>query len=98
MSQEQGGSLRSPASNEATDTRPTFDQLYLAERIELDANTAEITIAGIQRLNTRYGVGIVTQALRTVRGFPPETPVLHPYPYVENIARKLAEQWAEEHE
>jgi hypothetical protein len=79
------------------DTRPTFDQMYLAERIELLHDTNEITIAGIQRLNTRYGVAIVTQAMRTVRGFPPATKIEHPYPYVENIARKLAEQWAEEH-
>jgi hypothetical protein len=65
------------------DTRPTYDQCYLAGRIDERYGTNEVTIPGIQRLNTRYGVLVVQQAMRELHGFPPLVKVLKPYAYLE---------------
>lgn len=70
------------------DMRVTNDQLYLAEQIDRRWDTTEITIAGIQRLNSRYGVVRVTEAMREMHGFPPPGPVLRVYPYLETICRR----------
>ena len=75
------------------DTRPTYDQLYLAEMIDRRWDTTEITMAGIQRLNSRYGVQIVQQAMRELHGFPPSsTLVARPYPYLETVCRRMQEE------
>ena len=86
MPKDNGGSLRSPASKQ--DTRPTPDQMYLAEMIDRRWDTTEITVAGIQRLNTRYGLNLVTSAMRSLHGFPPDGVLLHPYPYLEAICQR----------
>jgi hypothetical protein len=57
---------------EPVDTRPTHDQIYLAERINQDAAQGHLSVPAIQRLNNRYGPAAVTVALRMLRGFPPE--------------------------
>lgn len=54
------------------DLRPTYDQLYLAERINEASPNGQITIPAIQKLNRLYGVAPVTSAMRAFRGFPPE--------------------------
>jgi hypothetical protein len=92
--QGNGGSLRSPIQTKAEDRRPTPDQLYLAEMIDRRWDTTEITIAGIQRLNTRYGVVLVTGAMRSLHGFPPPGELLHPYPYLETICKRTEEETA----
>ena len=71
-----------------TDTRPTPDQMYLAEMIDRRWDTTAITVAGIQRLNSRYGVVRVTAAMREMHGFPPPGPVLRVYPYLETIIKR----------
>lgn len=79
------------AKNAATigkDQRPTFDQLYLAERLSVDAPKGRISPAAIQRLNTRYGVQTVVDAMRLMRGFPPEIAVRSPFAYLEGICKK----------
>ena len=71
-----------------TDTRPTPDQMYLAEMIDRRWDTTAITVAGIQRLNTRYGVVRVTEAMREMHGFPPPGAVLKPYAYLQTICER----------
>jgi hypothetical protein len=70
-------------------TRPTEDQVYLATKITETWGTAKgtITIAGLQKLNDRYGVSVVSDALRSLRGFPPEEAVQSPFAYVEAICK-----------
>lgn len=69
------------------DDRPTHDQLYLAGFFSVDAAQPRLGPAPLQRLNRRYGVGIVTEALRLMHGFPPEIAVRSQYAYLEGICR-----------
>lgn len=68
-----------------TDSRPTFDQLYLARRLSPDH---PLTPAAVQRLNTRYGVQATLDAMRVMRGFPPEIAIRSPYAYLEGILKE----------
>jgi hypothetical protein len=71
------------------DERPTYDQLYLASRLSPDnAPKARLSPAAIQRLNNRYGVTAVSDAMRLLHGFPPEIAVRSTYAYVEGICRR----------
>jgi hypothetical protein len=71
------------------DERPTYDQLYLASRLSPDdAPQGRLSPAAIQRLNIKYGVQAVTDALRLMRGHPPEQAVRRPYPYLEGMLRR----------
>jgi hypothetical protein len=72
------------------DLRPTYDQLYLMDKINDAAEKPSLTIAAVQRLNTRYGVAVATSAMRMLRGFPPEAPLLSGYAYVEKLCRENA--------
>jgi hypothetical protein len=65
------GAAKSAATREK-DERPTYDQIYLASRLNDVAPQGHLTIAGLQRLNTRYGVAAVVSAMRTLRGYTPE--------------------------
>jgi hypothetical protein len=69
------------------DTRPTPDQMYLASRVSETAprSSARLSVRALQKLNTRYGVQAVTDALRCLRGFPPDVAVRSPYAYVVGI-------------
>jgi hypothetical protein len=67
------------------DTRPTHDQLYLASVVSDLAPKGRISVRALQKLNTRYGVQAVTDALRCLRGFPPEVAVRSPYAYLVGI-------------
>lgn len=68
--------------------RTTEDQIYLAGRIN-DTWTGRkpITPAAIQRWNNRHGVRAVSDALRTLRGFPPEEALRNPYAYVDSMLK-----------
>jgi hypothetical protein len=71
------------------DERPTHDQLYLASRLSLEAAPqGKLTPAAIQKLNTRYGVAVVENAMRLLRGFPPDPPVRSSYAYLVAICEK----------
>jgi hypothetical protein len=59
------------AATREKDTRPTYDQIYLASRLCKDPEKA-LTPAAIQKLNTQYGVAAVVSAMRTLRGYTPE--------------------------
>lgn len=79
------------AAAKKKDQRPTYDQLYLASKLvppsPENRPQAGLTPAAIQRLNTRYGVGTVLDAMRLMRGFPPEIAVRSPYAYLEGICK-----------
>lgn len=80
------------AATRRNDERPTHDQLYLVgwfapSSAEVDAAQPRLTPAAIQKLNCRYGVRTVTDALRLFHGFPPEIAVRSPYAYVEGICK-----------
>ena len=75
-----------PSVARIEDTRPTPDQLYLAEKISDLAPQGRITLAGLQRLNTLYGVSTVTDALRMTRGFPPSD-LRSAYGYVDKLCK-----------
>lgn len=72
-----------------TASRPTPDQMYLASRLVSpdDPPKAGLSPAALQRLNTRWGRTTVTDALRIMRGFPPEIAVRSVYAYCEGICR-----------
>lgn len=67
--------------------RPDDDQAYLVEKISEETNTAPLSMASLQKLNAKYGRPAVTDALRYMRGFPPEVPVRNAYAYVEAICK-----------
>lgn len=71
-------------------TRPTPDQVYLAERIRdtWGPTKGNLTIPALQRLNDRWGVTVVTDAMRSLHGFPPEDAVKSPFAYVEAICKQ----------
>jgi uncharacterized PurR-regulated membrane protein YhhQ (DUF165 family) len=54
--------------------------VYLASRL---SDTLSIRV--LQRLNTRYGVTVVTDAMRCLHGFPPEIAVRSTYAYIVGI-------------
>lgn len=60
-------------------SRPNESQVYFAQRLNL-------TIPAVQKLNTKYGVEHVTEAMRQVHGSPPEGGVANVYAYVESVA------------
>lgn len=55
------------------DNRPDHDQTYLDEKIADHWEHSPIGVKGLQRLNNQYGRAAVTDALRSLHGFPPET-------------------------
>jgi hypothetical protein len=70
------------------DNRPDSDQVYLAERIG-DTWGKPLSIAALQKLNTTFGRVVVTDALRMLRGFPPEK-VISPYAYLKAVCTVTA--------
>lgn len=66
------------------DNRPTYDELYLAERLNENAESSYITVAAIQKLNLSYGVTVVEDALRYMRGF---CSPAAPFPYLVRILK-----------
>ena len=58
-------------------TRPTFDQVYLGERLGL-------TLTAVQKLNDTYGPIAVEDAMRVAHGFGPEE-IRSPYAYLKAI-------------
>ena len=82
-------SLRSATSSKANDTRPAWDLFVLGEKISLRSGTTKnaITPAAVQGWVNRYGHEVVGSALRTIWGFPPETPIRNPYAYVDAILK-----------
>lgn len=62
------------------DLRPTYDQLYLAEKIEGDS---PITPAVIQRFNGRYGIEAVVSSMRVMHGFCSD--ISRPVPYLKKL-------------
>ena len=81
-----------PTLRAGLETRPTPDQMYLADRICQTAPQARLTPAALQKLNSEFGVRIVSDALRYVRGFPPAE-LRSPYPYVRRICQRQLEEW-----
>ena len=79
--QEQGGDI-------VIDNRPTHDQIYLAEKVNdryEGGSRGLVTPAVLQRWNRRYGVVLVSDALRLLHGFPPGDQVRSPYAYLAHI-------------
>jgi hypothetical protein len=70
--------------------QPTHDQLDLARKLAA-AWGQELTPAAIVKLNKAHGRGNVEDALRSLRGFPPEEAVRKLYAYVAQIAADTAE-------
>ena len=62
--------------------RPSEDQIYLAGRLNQHWDTESLTPAAVCKLNKRYGLENVSNALRLVRGFPPAAPTSSPYAYL----------------
>lgn len=81
-----------PVPGGAVLQRPTEDQMYLADRINDTAPKARLTPAALQKLNAEFGVRIVSDALRYVRGFPPDE-LRSAYPYVRAICRRQLKEW-----
>jgi hypothetical protein len=75
------------AASTREDRRPTHDQLYLASRLSPE-DAGKLSPAAIQKLNNRYGPAAVTQALRLLRGFPPETEIRSLYAYLESVCKQ----------
>jgi hypothetical protein len=71
------------------DRRPTHDQLYLADRLNENATESRLTPAAIQSLNIRFGVLVVTDALRYMRGF---CSPAAPFPYLVRILTQQVSQ------
>jgi len=59
--------------------QPSHDQLYLGERLGLEASA-------IVKLNKAYSRRHVEDAMRQAHGFPPKDGIGDPYPFVESIA------------
>jgi hypothetical protein len=64
------------------------DQLYLARKIS-EAWDKELTVAALQKLNLLFGRVVVTQALRSLHGFPP-TILNNPYAYIQAVCKASA--------
>ena len=69
------------ASMDRNPNQPTPDQLYLAERLD-----ETLSPAAIVKLNKAHGRINVTDALRQLRGFPPEDPVENVYAWLDTVA------------
>lgn len=69
------------ASSDPNPNQPTPDQLYLAEQLD-----ETLTPAAIVKLNKAHGRINVTDAMRQLRGFPPEVPVERYYPWIDTVA------------
>lgn len=90
----QGSKNQEPKSAAAA-ARPTDRQIYLAASIAggweaVGTKRGRITIAALQKLNTRYGVEVVSGALAELQGFPPAEAVRSAYAYVEAICKERA--------
>lgn len=74
------------------DLRPTYDQLYLMEKINYFTERGKLTIASIQRLNMKYGVGPVVSSMRVLRQDAPEHKlgVQSAYAYLERMLKEKA--------
>jgi hypothetical protein len=84
--------LELKAGKPATDTnpnQPTHDQLDLARKLTA-AWGQELTPAAVVKLNQTHGRGHVEDAMRSLRGFPPEEAVRKLYAYVDKIAEDNA--------
>ena len=68
----------------------TDDQLYLMERINRDAEI-KLTDLTIAALNERYGIGVVTGALRYMRGFPPVDGIYSAKAYLKRMCDVMAD-------
>jgi len=84
--------LKSKARNAApngaaVDNRPDHDQTYLAEKLA-ESWDQELGIPALQKLNNAYGRHAVSDALRSLHGFPPEEAVRSVYAYVEEICKQ----------
>jgi hypothetical protein len=53
------------------DLRPTYDQIYLMEKLNEVAPQGHLSVKAVQNLNSRYGVRRVSDAMRAVHGFAP---------------------------
>lgn len=91
MNQEPRAAAASAAANPAaaTTTKPTYDQMYLIERI----NTASegrgiLTPAAVQRLNLTYGLSVVSDALRSMRVLAGDgAQIRSPYAYLDRVCK-----------
>ena len=73
------------------DFRPSHDQMYLASRLNDIAPKGRLTPAALQKLNEEFGRTRVTDALRVMRGFPPESGFTSSlYGYVAAICKEEA--------
>ena len=84
--------LKSKARNAApngaaVDNRPDHDQTYLAEKLA-ESWDQELGLPALQKLNNAYGRHAVSDALRSLHGFPPEEAVRSVYAYVEEICKQ----------
>lgn len=83
---EEEGNGESKAATRALNP-VTHDQLYLAERIGSSWGKP-LSPAAIQKLNNVFGTVRVTEALRSLHGFPPEEAVRAPFAYLEAICKE----------
>jgi hypothetical protein len=81
--------LKSATPVASVDNRPDHDQVSLAEKITAtwNATPSNLGLPALQRLNNTFGRPAVTDALRSLHGFPPEEAVRSPFAYVESICQ-----------
>jgi hypothetical protein len=72
------------------DNRPDHDQTYLAEKLA-ESWDQELGPPALQKLNNAYGRAAVSDALRSLHGFPPSEAVRSVYAYVEEICKQGGE-------
>ncbi len=66
--------------------------MYLASRVsETAPKGRSLSPAALQKLNDTYGVQVVSDALRELRGFPPAG-LRAVYPYLATICKRIAER------
>lgn len=91
MTQNQKQALSPDAAKEraAFTSRPSYDQMYLVERINTASEgRAPLTVAAVQRLNLDYGISVVSDALRSMRVLVGDgAEIRSPYPYLDKICR-----------
>ena len=82
LSETDAGTSTPPALR--GDLRPTYDQMYLAEKINEVAPQGHLSVKAIQHLNSRYGVRAVSDAMRATHGFAPSG-IRSAYAYVHKL-------------
>lgn len=65
-------SAASGSGDKRKDLRPTYDQMYLMDRINTFTERGRLTPAAIVRLNAKYGVPVVVSSMRLLRQAAPE--------------------------